>query len=142
MKAAFTCSYILADSPLNMEMNFPHDTVIKASDVQISLRRLDMDILRVLAFAPAFAHRPVNGAPAHPQGGEQALMTLFGGSGRADQVPRGSFNPAYAVALDQAEFGAKEGEVSVYHAASVIRKSARLLVCHSPTHIIGTYQAC
>lgn len=138
MKAAFTCSYGLAGRPLNMEMNFPHDTPIPVNSVGISLRKLDMNILRVLAFAPVMTHSRGLPAFAGVQGGEHALMALFAGSGRADRVTQGSFNPHFAVALDRFGTTEHQGETGVYHSASVNRKAARLLRSHAP---IATNQA-
>lgn len=138
MKAAFTCSYGLVGRRLNMEMSFPHDMPVPASSVGISLRRLDMDILRVLAFSPVMALRGARRAGAASQGGEQALMALFAGSGRADHVTRGSFNPRFAAALDQFDAAEQQDETGVYHSASVNRKAARLHRSHAP---IETNQA-
>lgn len=134
MKAAFTCSYGLADKPSNMEMNFPHDMPIPGSDVAISLRKLDMDILRVLAFAPVMARRRVRLAEAGSLDGRHALMALFAGTGRADQVSRGSFNPHFAVSLDRLAATEQQGETGVYHSASVNRKAARLLRSHASNY--------
>lgn len=138
MKAAFTCSYGLVGRRLNMEMNFPHDMPIPASSTGISLRKLDMDILRVLAFSPVMALRRARRGSAAAQGGDQALMALFAGSGRADAVAKGGFNPHFAVALDQLGAALQQGETGVYHSASVNRKAARLLRSNAP---IATNQA-
>jgi len=132
MKAAFTCSYGLVGRRLNMEMNFPHDTPIPVSSAAISLRRLDMDILRVLAFAPVMARRHGRPAGHAARPGKDALMALFAGTGSADHVARGSFNPHFAVALDRFGVVQQQGETDVYHSASVNRKAARLLRSHAP----------
>jgi len=137
MKAAFTCSYGLVGRRLNMEMNFPHDMPIPASSTGISLRTLDMDILRVLAFSPVMALRRARQESAVPRG-DQALMALFAGSGRADAVAKGGFNPHFAAALDQLDVMPLQGETGVYHSASVNRKAARLLRSNAP---IATNQA-
>lgn len=130
MKAAFTCSYGLADRPQIMEMNFPHDTVTQAGSPAVSLRKLDLDILRVLAFTPVAARN------ARSRGGSRpvAVMALFGGTGRADHVQGGSFNPHFAVALDQLGAEEQHGETDVYHSASVNRKAARLSRTYAPDH--------
>lgn len=138
MKAAFTCSYGLAVRPLNMEMNFPHDMPIPVSSVSISLRKLDMDILRVLAFAPVPTRRHGHPAGGKAVDGEHPLMALFAGTGRADRVARGSFNPHFAVALDRFGPTEQQGETGVYHSASVNRKAARLLRSNA---LIDTNQA-
>ena len=132
MKAAFTCSYGLVGRPLNMEMNFPHDTLIPVGSVGISLRKLDMDILRVLAFAPVMARKRERQAGAGMHDGESALMALFAGCGRADHVAKGSFNPHFAVSIDHLVAPQRQGETDVYHSASVNRKAARLLRSHAP----------
>lgn len=134
MKAVFTCSYGLVGRPITMEMNFPHDLPISASSTPITLRELDMDILRVLAVAPVTARQQPRLAERSALRGDAALLALFAGSGRADQVARGSFNPHFAVAIDQ--FGATEhqGETGVYHSASVNRKAARLLRSLAPNY--------
>lgn len=134
MKAAFTCSYGLADRPLNMEMNFPHHQPFEASNAPVSLRKLDIDILRVLAFAPvtACSKRPV----ATPAGAQRqaSLIALFAGHGRADAVAPGSFDPHFAKALGQHGATQQQGKIGVYHSASVNRKAARLLCCDDEIH--------
>ncbi|MDM7955499.1 hypothetical protein [Blastomonas sp.] len=138
MKAAFTCSYGLVGRRLTMEMSFPHDMPVPASSTAISLRRLDMDILRVLAFSPVMALRRARFAGSAIQGGDHTLMALFAGTGRADHVAMGSFNPHFAVALDQLSVAEQQDETGVYHSASVNRKAARLLRSNAP---IETNQA-
>ncbi len=132
MKAVFTCSYGLVGRSLNMEMNFPHDMPIPVGVQAISLRKLDMDILRVLAFAPVNARRSARQVDAAPQDGDCALMALFAGRGHADHLARGSFNPHFADSLDHLAAAQQQGETGVYHSASVNRKAARLLRSHAP----------
>ncbi|WP_229736850.1 hypothetical protein [Blastomonas aquatica] len=117
-----------------MEMNFPHDVPISASSTPISLRRLDMDILRVLAVAPVTAREQTPLAARSGRRGKAALMALFAGSGRADQVARGSFNPHFAVAIDRLGATEHQSETGVYHSASVNRKAARLLRSLAPNY--------
>lgn len=138
MKAAFTCSYGLVGRRLDMEMSFPHDLPVPATSTAISLRRLDMDILRVLAFSPVMALRRARLTGAVSQGGDRAMMALFADGGRADHVAKGSFNPRFAAALDQLGAAEWHDETGVYHSASVNRKAARLL--RSNAHI-ATNQA-
>jgi hypothetical protein len=138
MKVAFTCSYGLVGRRLTMEMSFPHDMPVPASSTAISLRRLDMYILRVLAFSPVMALRRARIEGATTQGSDQPLMALFAGGGRADHVPIGSFNPHFAAALDQFDVVEHQDETGVYHSASVNRKAARLLRSNAP---IATNQA-
>ncbi len=133
MKAAFTCSYGLVGRRLNMEMSFPHDIPVPAASTAISLRRLDMDILRVLAFSPVMALRHARHASATIHGGDRAMLALFAGSGRADHVAKGSFNPRFAAALDRLGVAEQQDENGVYLSASVNRKAARLLRSNAPT---------
>lgn len=131
MKAVFTCSYRLVGRPLAMDMNFPHDRSVPASSKAISLRQLDMDVLRALAFAPVLAPRSAPRPAAGPQAGQAVLMALFAGSGRADLVPRGSFNPHFAAVVDRIAAQRQQGETDVYHCGSVNRKDVRLLRPHA-----------
>ncbi|MFN3818137.1 MAG: hypothetical protein ACK4R0_03990 [Blastomonas sp.] len=131
MKAAFTCSYGLVGRPSSMEMSFPHDIPFPASSTAINLRQLDMDILRVLAFSPVMALRRARLASATLHGGDHAMLALFAGSGRADHVARGSFNPRFAAALDRLGVAEQQDENRVYLSASVNRKAARLLRSHA-----------
>jgi hypothetical protein len=121
-----------------MEMNFPHDTVSNAANTVVSLRTLDMDILRVLAFAPRWTRHERQPVESHPH----ALLAMFAGTVRADKVEPGSFNPHFAAALNHLGAAQQQGESGVYHSASVNRKAARLLPSHaSPSVSHCTSQA-
>lgn len=127
MKAAFTCSYGLPDRRSAMEMNFPHEQPLGGNSVAVSLRRLDMDILRVLSAQPVAARPARAVASADPAERHACLMNLFARRGHADRVARGSFNPHVANALACLTDVEQQGEDGVYHYASGNRKVARLL---------------
>lgn len=131
MKAAFTCSYGLAGRPQIMEMNFPHDLPIEGNSTPVSLRKLDMDILRVLAFSASPAPVVPTVVTPSPSDRQACLMALFAGTGRADRLSRGSFNPPVARALSHWSQAEQQSEIGVYHYGSVNRKAARLLRSHA-----------
>ncbi len=114
-----------------MEMNFPHSRKNSGSAAQGRLRALDMDILRVLAFAPVRAgnNLPVQRSAAKRDPGDRvtALMAFFAGARSIDKGLGGSFNGACAEALARAEtqvgWPGQQGEQSVYQCASVNRKA-------------------
>lgn len=131
MKVPFTCSYGLADRPQIMEMNFPHDLPIEGNSTPVSLRKLDMDILRVLAFSAGTAPVVPTVVMPTPTDRQACLMALFAGTGRADRVNRGSFNPHVAHVLSHWSQAEQQSEIGVYHYGSVNRKAARLLRSHA-----------
>jgi hypothetical protein len=106
-----------------MDMNFPHDSVHLADRVPVSLRALDMDILRALASAPVpvrLDHAPMVKDSADPV---DRLAAWLAGLVRADRVVPGSFNPHFADALNRFTPAEQHGQNDVYHCASVNRKA-------------------
>ncbi|WP_116970237.1 hypothetical protein [Blastomonas sp. UPD001] len=106
-----------------MDMNFPHDSVHQASSVPLTLRALDMDILRALACTPVVwraDHSPMVNDAGDPV---QMLAAWLSGLVRADRVVRGSFNPHFADALNRFTPSEQHGQNDVYHCASVNRKA-------------------
>jgi hypothetical protein len=95
------------------------------------LRKLDMDILRVLAAPALTTHWPRPRALADEPAGEGAMLALFAGSVRSRTVPPGSFNPHFAASLNRFARLAPHDEVGVYHSASANRKVARLEMPHA-----------
>lgn len=122
-----------------MEMNFPHDQPLGGNSMAVSLRRLDMDILRALATQPVAAPALRQVASANPAAQHACLMDLFAGRGHADRVAPGSFNSHVAHALACLTDAEQQDENGVYHYASVNRKSARLQRSQAE---MNTSQAC
>lgn len=114
-----------------MDMNFPHDSVHQANSAPISLRALDMDILRALACAPA-ALRP-DQPPMVKDAGDPVhiLEAWLAGQAKADRVVPGSFNPHFADALNRFTPTEQHGQNGVYHCASVNRKADWLQSAHA-----------
>ncbi len=114
-----------------MDMNFPHEAVGQTRNGAARLRSLDMDILRALAFAPSMARAGRVTMPLDSRDPVQAMAAWLAGVARADIVMPGSFNLHFADVLNRLTPAEHQGEIGVYHCASVNRKAARLDLPHA-----------
>lgn len=113
-----------------MDMNFPHDLVQQAGSVPLTLRALDMDILRALAAAAVVPRPDQSPVVADDRDAVAVLAAWLAGQVRAEKVMPGSFNPHFAATLNRFTPAEQQGETGVYHYASVNRKADWLPLGH------------